>query len=95
MQAIKTKYLGPTETKGSRVKASCAAGSWTMSWDHGLTIAQNHAEAAKSLIKKLGWGSYGNWHTGQLQEGPCVWVCDYSNTKLDHAGLSISDLHRE
>lgn len=27
MQAIETKYLGPTNTRGSRIKASAQAGS--------------------------------------------------------------------
>jgi hypothetical protein len=35
-QAIQTKWLGPTNFRGSRVKAFCEAGSLTMGWEHGL-----------------------------------------------------------
>lgn len=59
MQAITTKYLPATNTKGSRIKASCEAGSVTVSFDHTGTIEQAHAKAAITLIAKLGWhGEY-------------------------------------
>jgi hypothetical protein len=54
-QAIETKFLGPTETKGSRVKALCQAGSITLSWDHSLRPDDNHAAAAQALADKMGW----------------------------------------
>lgn len=52
-QAIITKYLGPTNTKGSRVKASCEAGSVTVAWDHELDVESNHRKAARQLQLKL------------------------------------------
>jgi len=54
-QAIVTKYLGPTNHRGSRVKATADAGSVTLSWDHALNSDANHIEAAKALARKLGW----------------------------------------
>jgi hypothetical protein len=54
-QAIMTKYLGPTDTSGARVKASCEAGSVIVAWDHSLNIDQNHTRAACVLARKLGW----------------------------------------
>lgn len=54
-QAIQTKYLGPTNHRGSRVKASCAAGSVTVPWDHALNTENNHAAACAALCAKLGW----------------------------------------
>lgn len=73
MQAILTKYLSPTDTKGSRVKATCGAGSVTVSWDYGLSIENNHAAAAKELIRQLGWtdeaGYKGDWTGGCLPSG--------------------------
>lgn len=36
MQAIKTKYLPATNTKPSRIKAECEAGSITISYDYRL-----------------------------------------------------------
>ncbi len=54
-QAIVTKYLGPTNFRGSRVKATCEAGSITVPWNHGLNTGCNHAEACDALLAKLGW----------------------------------------
>lgn len=58
MQYIKTKYLGPTNHRGSRVKAVTSYGetSVTMSWDHALDSFENHKAAALALISKLNWG---------------------------------------
>ena len=57
MQYIKTKYLGPTNFRGSRVKAVTSYGgtSVTMSWDHALDAFDNHKAAAMALIEKLEW----------------------------------------
>ncbi len=54
-QAIETKYLGATNTKGSRIKASAAAGSVTLPYDYALDAQGNHKAAADALIAKLGW----------------------------------------
>lgn len=54
-QAIVTKYLGPTNFRGSRVKATCDAGSITLGWDHSLNSEDNHTRAAQALADKLGW----------------------------------------
>ena len=71
-QAIITKYFGPTNTRGSRVKATCEAGSITVAWDYALGIEDNHKAAARALISRLGWE--GNWVMGSL--GPTfVFVC--------------------
>lgn len=54
-QAIETKYLGPTNYRGSRVKASAQAGSVTIGWDDALDTDSNHEKAALALCRKLGW----------------------------------------
>jgi hypothetical protein len=54
-QAIVTKYLGPTNFRGSRVKATCEADSITIPWDHAANVEKNHEIAAKALCVKLGW----------------------------------------
>ena len=56
MQAIKTRYLGPTNFKGSRIKATAQAGSVTVSYDHALNLDENHAAAARVLMERLDWG---------------------------------------
>jgi hypothetical protein len=53
MQAIKTKYLGPTNVRGSRVKAECDAMSIIISWDDALDIEANHIAAARELCNRL------------------------------------------
>lgn len=55
-QAITTKFLGPTNFRGSRVKATCQAGSVTISWDHATGSEENHLAAAKALCDKYDWG---------------------------------------
>ena len=59
VQAITTKYFGPSNVKGSRVKATASAGSITLHWDHALNAEQNHTAAAKALVDKFKWnGQY-------------------------------------
>jgi hypothetical protein len=80
MQAIETKYHGPTNCRGSRIKASCEAGSVTVGLDHALNIAQNHAAACAALLRKLGWGkgTHGSYVGGALKSGVWVWVAKES-----------------
>lgn len=78
MQAITTKYIGPSNVKGSRVKATAAAGIVTLHWDNSLNSDDNHKMAAKALATKLGW-DYGEWICGVTKEGQSVWVCNTLN----------------
>ena len=55
MQAITTRYHGPTNYKGSRVIARAQAGSITMQWDDALNSDENHRAAAQALADKLKW----------------------------------------
>ncbi len=52
---IVTKYLGPTNHRGTRVKASCKRDSdtnWTeiVSWDYQLDAPENHFKVAQALV---------------------------------------------
>ena len=69
-QAIVTKYIGPTNTRGSRIKATAAAGSIFMPRDDSLSIEKNHAKAAQLLADKYGWP--GRWFQGGSPN-----ECDY------------------
>ena len=75
MQAIITKYLGPTNFRGSRVKATCQAGSVTLPWDDALDMEENHDRAANARSAKLGWNKppYGKMVSGGLPDssGDC------------------------
>ena len=55
MQAIRTRYHGPTNTRGSRISAQCAAGKISVSYDHALNADDNRKAAARALRDKLGW----------------------------------------
>ena len=66
-QAIVTKYHGPTNTRGARVRATAEAGHVTLSWDHALGVTENHAAAARALAEKFGWT--GVWFMGGLNAG--------------------------
>ena len=56
-QAIVTKYIGPTNYRGTRISVRCSAGRIIVPWDHSLGIVENHAAAAFTLARKLGWVS--------------------------------------
>lgn len=74
MQAIHTKILGPSTSRARRVKASCAAGSITLDYDHSLRhdLEANHRNAALALVEKMGWTdpkAYGVLVSGCLPDG--------------------------
>jgi hypothetical protein len=72
-QAIATKYHGPTDTKGSRISASCEARRIYVPWDYEHEPAENHRRAAEALARKLDWG--GEWRGGGDPRGGYVFVC--------------------
>ena len=55
MKAILTKYLGPTNVRGSRVKASAEGVSVTIPYASELNAERAHDEAALALVRKMGW----------------------------------------
>ena len=71
-QAILTHYIGPTNIKGSRIKAQCEASSLTLPWDDSLSQTMNHAAACRALLTKLNWR--GQWHMGRLRARGYVFV---------------------
>lgn len=68
MQAILTRYFGPTNTRGSYIKASCEAKTIKVPWDHALNVDDNHRAAAEKLRDMLGWveAYYGDMVGGGL-----------------------------
>ena len=74
MQAIETKYLGPTNFRGARIKATAQAGSITVGWDHALNVEENHDAAARAFILRYGW--HGSWIRGAAPSNRGnVYVC--------------------
>jgi hypothetical protein len=76
MQAIITKYLPATNTKGSRIKATCSAGSITISYPHELSGQAVYQAAAEALVSKMGWNThgYGGLLGGGLPNGTYCFV---------------------
>lgn len=55
-QAITTKYLPCTNTKGSRIQAKTASGiKVTIGYPHELSGCDCHAAAAEKLARQLEW----------------------------------------
>ena len=68
-QAIETKYVKATDTKGAHIKAKAESGSIKVSYDHALNTAENHEAAAMALIEKLGWQDLGVFVEGGTARG--------------------------
>jgi hypothetical protein len=77
MKAIRTKYSGPTDTRGSRIIASDEDGNRvTVHYDSAKNSADNHAIAAVRLAEKMGWT--GHLIAGSLGKG---YVFVWSNSE--------------
>lgn len=72
MQAIITKYLPVTNSRGSRIKATCAAGSVTIDYPHEFSGMDCHAKAAYALLTKMQWDY--KLMGGQLPSGDYAFV---------------------
>lgn len=86
MQAITTRYIGPTDRRGSRIIARCDGGSVQHAYDHALSADGNHRQAVLTLCHRLKW-------SGRLHEGTLpglgttrVWVWED-----DASGLNVPD----
>jgi len=73
MLAIVTKYHGPTNTRGSCVRATANHNMVTVPWDSALDSEENHRNACERLCEKLGWGA-GVFFGGQMDDGRWAWV---------------------
>lgn len=74
-QAIQVKYLGPTDTLGSRMKATAFGGSFTVEYNPALNSEQNAEAAMLALVSKLGWDKYqATWQAGRLPNEDYVFV---------------------
>lgn len=67
VQAIKTKYLSPTNYRGGRIKAKAWGGNITIPYPHQMNTDQAHRKAAMALVDKMGWG--GLWAQGGSADG--------------------------
>lgn len=75
MQAIRTKFAGPTDTRGSRIIATSFKARSVMPYDYELDLDDNHRRAAELHATK-------SWRTdapvrltsGTLPDGSCAHV---------------------
>ena len=62
LQAIRTKYHGPTNTRGARYSATCWGDRVIVAIDHALSDEANHLAACEALKTKLSTGApHGVW----------------------------------
>jgi hypothetical protein len=74
MATVQTKWFGPGNRRGSRIKATSQhrAGAMWRSCDDSMSIEQNHEEAAKAMLTRNEWE--GHWVGGTNQDGTMTWV---------------------
>ena len=70
-QAIITRYLPPTNTRGSRIRATCDRGSVTVTFSQEGSLADAHAEAVCALLAKFAREDGQNRSFGE----PAEYVC--------------------
>lgn len=76
-QAITTKFVGPSETRPARVRATNTSRSAhvTINWKDELDGEGNHARAVESLLRKTDWqGLFPRWQGAHLDEDRMVFV---------------------
>ena len=79
-QAIETRYLSCTNTKGGRIKATAWGGSATISYPHELNTDDAHKAAAMALVAKMGWPTSG-WTQGGNVKGTGYYFVRADNGK--------------
>ncbi len=91
-QAITTRFVGPTNRRGSRIIARAVAGRKTVHWDHTLNIEANHAAAARRLAESFGW--HGQWFGGGLptEDGYCFVLAEDSELNPARAFVIVKTL---
>lgn len=63
-QVVTTKYLGPTNSRGSRVKVNSWQGSKSYNWHCELSTEENHSLAVANFLCELNKKRQGDmkWH---------------------------------
>ena len=63
--SVVTKFLGPTDHRGSRVRAVGIFGAVTVPWDHALDSLDNHYAAVMALLSRCEITPHGNITTAR------------------------------
>lgn len=70
LQAIVPKYMGATNSRGSRISATSASGEKVVvPFDYGLNTEDMHAAAAVELMDKMGWSADWDYAQGSTKDG--------------------------
>jgi hypothetical protein len=91
---ITSKYIGPTNHRGSRYKATIDRGGdfkyqATVSYDYALDTEGNAVEAVKALIEKIDLNQYGVWDSFIVAYGPHGYTAVPSGRGVDHKTYSL------
>lgn len=77
MKAIETRYFGPTDRRGARIKATDGDGNnVTISYPYELSGEAVHRQAAEALRDKMQWK--GELVGGSTKRGYCFVFVDRS-----------------
>jgi hypothetical protein len=95
---ITSKYIGPTNHRGSRYKATIDRGGdfqhqATVSYDYALDPEGNAIEAIKALVKKADLNEYGIWNTFIVSYGPHGYVAIPSGRGIEHRTNNMEATH--
>jgi len=75
MIAIRTRYHGPTDTRGARISATDTYGNQTtLPYPYALSGAAGHAVAVRALCEQMGWA--GTLTAGRTESGDYWWTFD-------------------
>ena len=91
MNAIITKYINPTNTRGGRIKAISGSGhSITIPYPHHVSGTEAcHAEAALALCKRMDW-QFAPLIAGGLKNGfAFVFDSKYGTERYEHTDLNV------
>jgi hypothetical protein len=55
MQAIRTRKVPATNTRGARIQAKCEARALYVGYDHALNLDDNHKAACEALLLVMQW----------------------------------------
>lgn len=71
-QAIKTKYIAPTNHRSARIAVSARAGRMYVPYDNAMPVRRNFVAAAAAFAAKYGWS--GVWRGGEIETGEIIFV---------------------
>ena len=93
---ITVKYLGPTNYKGSRYKATIDQGGdfkhqATVSYDYALNEEDNAVEAVRELVEKANLNDYGFWASFIMSYGPHGFIAIPNGLGVSNRTFSLTE----